>query len=201
MTATNALELGIDIGGLDVVLMLGYPSSTASFYQEVGRAGRAGRDGLAILVCFDAPLEQYFCRNPTALFDKEVEELAIDVNNVEVVKLHMLCAAEEAPLLISTGDDDNLQGEALSDILLFGANARKCLELLSEQHLLQPVTNHASYWQLPPGHDGREVYRIDVRNIEQDLVRVLIEPDMTEIDSIIYSEVRLSMMINVRRRL
>lgn len=102
VTATNALELGVDVGGLDAVVSVGYPGSIASLWQQVGRAGRLGmskRDAsLAILVALDNPLDQYFMRHPEVLFSKPHEHALVDSQNLHVLQPHLMCAAQELPL-------------------------------------------------------------------------------------------------------
>ena len=71
--ATNALELGIDVGALDVTLHLGFPGNVASLWQQAGRAGRREQQALSILVAFDGPLDQYFMRHPKRLFERPLE--------------------------------------------------------------------------------------------------------------------------------
>ena len=99
MIATNALELGIDIGDLDLTLHVGVPPTVASVWQQAGRAGRRGRASAAILIAMDAPLEQYFCRNPDDFFSRTIEARLPDTSNQLLLKGHLLCAAAElAPL-------------------------------------------------------------------------------------------------------
>ena len=98
VTATCALELGIDVGALDATLHVGFPGSVNSLWQQAGRAGRGGRRSVAVLVCFDSPLDQLFARCPRELFDRPPETAIIPVANVHVLKAHLLCAAKESPL-------------------------------------------------------------------------------------------------------
>ncbi|KAF8831611.1 hypothetical protein HHX47_DHR1000474 [Lentinula edodes] len=79
--ATNALELGVDIGVLDAVLMLGFPVTLASFRQQAGRAGRRKRDSLAVFIAEGLPIDQYYLNNPNELFDKDTDDLIIDLDN------------------------------------------------------------------------------------------------------------------------
>jgi DEAD/DEAH box helicase domain-containing protein len=102
VVATNALELGIDVGGLDCTIHLGLPTSVASLWQQAGRAGRGGKDSLAVIVCFDSPLDQYFARNCEELFQLKPEAVALNPNNATVAKYHLQCAANESPLLSKT---------------------------------------------------------------------------------------------------
>lgn len=98
--ATNALELGIDIGALDCTVHLGLPSSIASLWQQAGRAGRQRSCKLstAIVVCFDAPLDQHFARHAQELFRLPPEAVALNPNNELVLSQHLVCAARESPL-------------------------------------------------------------------------------------------------------
>ncbi len=95
--ATNALELGIDIGELDAVVCAGYPGSVAAVWQRFGRAGRRGKTSLCVLVTSSAPLDQYLAREPSFLFGAPVEEARIDPENVEILVQHLKCAAFELP--------------------------------------------------------------------------------------------------------
>ncbi|KAL1758264.1 hypothetical protein FB107DRAFT_207459 [Schizophyllum commune] len=101
--ATNALELGVDIGALDAVIMLGFPFSVASFRQQAGRAGRRSRDSLAVLVGYGDPLDQHYMEHPEELFDGQIEDLVIDLESKVVLEAHLQCAAHEMPL--SARDD------------------------------------------------------------------------------------------------
>jgi DEAD/DEAH box helicase domain-containing protein len=114
VVATNALELGVDIGSLDCVIILGYPGSAASLWQQAGRAGRGGRDAVAILIAFPSPLDQFFVRDPAALVSKRPEACLIDVANPNVLRSHAICAAFEAPLC---GWDLSLFGPSLGSIV------------------------------------------------------------------------------------
>jgi DEAD/DEAH box helicase domain-containing protein len=98
MAATNALELGIDVGSLDAALLAGYPGTRASMWQQVGRAGRRGEPSLAMLVAQDDPLDQYLMQHPEDLFEKPPEAAVIDPTNPYVVGPHVACAAREHPL-------------------------------------------------------------------------------------------------------
>lgn len=98
LSSTNALELGVDIGGLDAVLMNGFPGSIASFLQQAGRAGRGMREGLAVYVAREDPLEQYLLRNPAQLLESRSESVALNPENPHVLRAHLRCAAHERPL-------------------------------------------------------------------------------------------------------
>ena len=98
VTCTNALELGIDIGSLDAVIISGYPGTMISTWQQAGRAGRSRQKSLAILIAFENQLDQYFMNNPTFFFDKPHENAIIDLTNPILQEAHLLCAAKELPL-------------------------------------------------------------------------------------------------------
>jgi DEAD/DEAH box helicase domain-containing protein len=97
VVATNALELGIDIGELDAVVCAGYPGSVAATWQRFGRAGRRGGLSICVLVASSAPVDQYLARDPQFLLGAPVEEARIDPDNVDVLIQHMKCAAFELP--------------------------------------------------------------------------------------------------------
>jgi DEAD/DEAH box helicase domain-containing protein len=97
VVATNALELGIDIGSLDAVVCAGYPGSVASLWQRFGRAGRRREGSLALFVASSAPLDQYCATDPQALIGALVEHARIDPDNVEILVQHLKCAAFELP--------------------------------------------------------------------------------------------------------
>jgi len=115
VSATNALELGIDVGLLDCVISVGFPGTVASLRQQWGRAGRRGH-GLAVLVASEDALDQYFMREPRALLGRRVEAAILDHENPRVLDGHVLAAAFEAPL-------DDRDREVLGDAALERAAA------------------------------------------------------------------------------
>jgi len=98
VVSTNALELGIDVGSLDAVLISGFPGTMMSARQQAGRAGRRGGESLAILVAQGDPLDQYFMHHPDAFFGRSHEHAIVDTGNPYIVSGHLLCAAAELPL-------------------------------------------------------------------------------------------------------
>ncbi|HEX6517922.1 MAG TPA: DEAD/DEAH box helicase [Nocardioidaceae bacterium] len=124
LAATNALELGIDIAGLDAVLMAGFPGTRAALWQQVGRAGRGGQDALGVFVARDDPLDTYLVTHPAALLGAPVEANVFDPENPYVLGPHLCAAAEESPL-------------TEEDLPLFGSTAREGVEALTEAGLLR----------------------------------------------------------------
>ncbi len=98
VTSTNALELGIDVGSLDAVIISGFPGSMISTWQQGGRSGRGNQKSLVILVAFENQLDQYFMKNPEFFFDKPHENVVIDLNNEKLLNNHIICAANELPI-------------------------------------------------------------------------------------------------------
>ncbi|MEW2221696.1 DEAD/DEAH box helicase [Streptomyces sp. NPDC006990] len=124
LAATNALELGIDISGLDAVLITGYPGTRASLWQQAGRAGRAGQGALAIMIARDEPLDTYLVHHPESVFHTPVESTVLDPHNPYVLAPHLCAAAAELPL-------------TESDFALFGPETPELLGKLEERKLLR----------------------------------------------------------------
>ncbi|WP_203231192.1 DEAD/DEAH box helicase [Nocardioides caldifontis] len=124
VAATNALELGIDVSGLDAVLMAGFPGTRAGMWQQVGRAGRRGTDALAVLVARDDPLDTYLVTHPEALVGTPVEATVFDPGNPYVVGPHLCAAAAELPL-------------TTADLPLFGPAAHEGVDALTAAGLLR----------------------------------------------------------------
>ncbi|MBC8164018.1 MAG: DEAD/DEAH box helicase [Roseiflexaceae bacterium] len=98
LVSTNALELGVDIGGVDAVLIAGFPGSVASTWQQAGRAGRSQGSSLAVLVAQDDPLDQFYMRHPDVFFARPHEHARIALDNPYILRDQLRCAAAELPL-------------------------------------------------------------------------------------------------------
>ncbi|MCW2711166.1 MAG: box helicase domain protein [Marmoricola sp.] len=163
LAATNALELGIDISGLDAVLLAGFPGTRAALWQQVGRAGRGARDALGVLVARDDPLDTYLVNHPEALLGQPVEANVFDPDNPYVLGPHLCAAAAESPLTIA-------------DLPLFGAGARTAVDALTEGGLLRRRP-HGWFWtdrrRASDLADIRSSGGTPVRLVESDTGRVL----------------------------
>src|SRR5205085_1739660 len=101
VVATNALELGIDIGALDAVVCAGFPGTMAALWQRFGRGGRRRGESLALLVTSSAPLDQYLAHRPRMIVEAPLEEARIDPDNIEILIQHLKCGAFELPFASS----------------------------------------------------------------------------------------------------
>jgi DEAD/DEAH box helicase domain-containing protein len=133
VTATNALELGIDVGGMDAAVVVGFPGSIASLLQQSGRAGRRADASLAVLIAYDDPVDQYLARHPQYVFGRSPEAAIIDPENVYILSGHLRCAAAELPL----GPDD---------LASFGSSAPDVAEVVADEGNM--AAKGGKYWWL-----------------------------------------------------
>ncbi len=130
--STNALELGIDVGGLDAAILVGAPPTLASAWQQAGRAGRKGNASLAVLVAYNEMVDQYLMRHPDYFFGRSPEAAVIDPHNPYILAQQLACAAYELPL--SPGDET-----------YFGAQTSEILAALDEAGETRSIDGRA-YW-------------------------------------------------------
>ena len=115
VVATNALELGIDVGGLDACVLVGYPGTVASTWQQAGRAGRRNDLTLTVLVATSSPLDQFMVHHPEYLFGRSVEAGLVNPNNLFIRTSHLKCAAFEQPF----DDGERFGGDATEQLLAY----------------------------------------------------------------------------------
>ena len=128
VVSTNALELGIDIGGLDASIVAGFPGSFNSFWQQSGRAGRRGGTAVSVFIATVAPIDQFIMNDPEWFFRKSAEEARIDPDNPYILTDHVKCACFELPFL-----DCELENKSGS----YGENAKDVLEYLEESGIVR----------------------------------------------------------------
>ena len=122
VVTTSALELGIDIGGLDVCVLVGYPGSIVNTWQRAGRVGRQGRESLVIMLASQDALDQYFMKYPEQFFGRDIEDAVADPGNRYILKHHLPCAAREMPLTADEPEYAGISGfrEALDELTTSG---------------------------------------------------------------------------------
>ncbi len=142
--STSALEMGIDVGGLDACILVGYPGSMMATWQRSGRVGRDGRESLTALVAMPDALDQYFLDHPEQFLDRPCERLVVDPGNQPVARSHLLCAAAELPL------------EPRADAAYLESHRASLDGLLRQGHLLQAAAavTATPLEAAPEGHAG-----------------------------------------------
>ena len=155
VAATNALELGIDLAGLDAVIITGFPGTRAAFWQQAGRAGRKGREATVVLVGRQHPIDAYLFDHPDQLFDAPVESTVLRPDNPAVLGPQLAAAADELPL-------------TPGDARYFGAGMLPLLAELERSHTLRRRPS-GWFWTRPE----RAVDRIDLRTSAGDAVDII----------------------------
>ena len=179
VSTTPALELGIDVGGLEASVIVGYPGRLASFFQQAGRAGRRGRESIVILVGLDTTVNQYVMQHPGYIFGRPIEEAVVDADNPGVLLGQLRCACHELPLR-----DEEVEG--------FGGDAPIVLDVLQSQHKVlhqEDAWYHAS--SETPQHEvslrdyaDKNVVIIDTSNNDQ----IIGEMDKFDAQPILHKE-------------
>lgn len=163
VTCTNALELGIDIGSLEAVIISGYPGTMISTWQQSGRSGRSKQKSIAILVAFENQLDQYFMKNPSFFFDKAHENAIIDLSNKILQKAHLICASHE--LVISKNEVEKY----------FGCDENILDKLVKTKDLVK--NNHGNYFY---PYDDTPSFNHDLDQISSDIFSVICNGKLLE---------------------
>jgi len=195
VVSTSALELGIDIGGLDACILAGYPGSIASTWQRAGRVGRHGQDAVIIMVGLKDALDQYFMRHPDDFFDRSHEAVAIDSLNTTILKQHLPCASAEIylraddsvydikdlmPVIDELEKEETLRQGKKGDIWFSQrrypqreVNIReigKVFAIFSDDRRIGEISGTRVFKEAHPGaiylHKGRQ-YRVDELDLEE----------------------------------
>jgi len=171
IVSTNALELGINIGGLDAVVIAGYPGTVSSFHQRAGRAGRLGQDSLVIQSIYDNPLDAYLLAKPSYLFEAPSEQAVISLDNRKIMKAHITCAAEELPL-------------KRKDEKWFGPEYVSCVRELAREGKIRPKDNcklgadSTASQYVYPGKGS--CFSVQLSNIENDVFKLVHKEEVLE---------------------
>ncbi|MFQ5794873.1 MAG: DEAD/DEAH box helicase [Candidatus Bipolaricaulia bacterium] len=202
VASTNALELGIDIGELDAVIIAGYPGTVVSTWQQAGRAGRGTAPAAVTLVGFENPLDQYFMRHPDRFFERPHEHAIIDLDNLHIKMGHLMCAAAELPLrqvdekqfgdfapLLEPLEDQGLlgstpvgwvyQGTARPvDVVNLDNISNEIVEVICDGETLETMEVRQAYAEAHPGavllHQG-ETYLVSDLDLERNTATVVKE--------------------------
>ncbi|MGX6442526.1 DEAD/DEAH box helicase [Neobacillus sp. K501] len=162
VVSTNALELGVDIGQLQVCIMTGYPGTISSAWQQAGRAGRRHGEALVIMVASSSPLDQYIIQNPDYFFNKSPETARINPDNLIILIDHMKCAAYELPFKA----DENFGNVGTEELL----------EYLAEERILYQ-NGDKWYWM----NDSFPAHNISLRSASQENVIIVDQSDVANV--------------------
>jgi len=170
VVSTNALELGIDIGALDVAVLAGYPGTIASTWQRAGRAGRRASRSAAVMVATSAPLDQFVVRHPSYFFDASPEHALINPDNLQILVDHIKCAAFELPFTVTEA---------------FGReNLQEILGILAEEglvHLSRPPGGDETTGQWNWTNESYPANAISLRSVSSDNFVVVDKTDTTRV--------------------
>lgn len=163
VTTTNALELGINIGSLDGVIISGFPGTIMSTWQQAGRAGRGTDESIVVLVAFENSLDQYLMKHPASIFDKPHEHAIIDLHNPKIVSGHLMCASDEMPLRDG-------------DIAMFGEDSEGCIETLQNKGMVKRKSEGWVY-----SGDKVAAFSVSLDSISSDMFRVMFAGRLLEV--------------------
>jgi DEAD/DEAH box helicase domain-containing protein len=167
VVSTNALEVGIDIGNLDAVLLSGFPGTIISTWQQIGRVGRTLKPSLATLILFEDPLQQFLGKHPEYFLEKNPENAIIDLQNKYILKGHILCAAAELPLTLNEIQQ------------IWGDKGRILAQELKQEELIKMVPAG-----LISSSPNRPASIISLNSAFTDIIEVLVERKLLETMSI-----------------
>jgi DEAD/DEAH box helicase domain-containing protein len=228
VVSTSALELGVDVGGLDLCVLVGYPGSRTSTWQRIGRVGRSGRDAVVVWIALPDALDQYLVAHPDLFFDGAFERAVLDPWNPTVASAHLVCAAAERPLELEEIDAAGPQARAVVDALTregrlatdvegrrWHALARRPQRDVSPRSAGSPFAIHARGSSRPLGtidamrvhhecHPGAiylhagETYRVLV--LDADARRVDVEPARVDYYTVVLGEKETEILETRARR-
>ncbi len=159
VVSTNALELGIDIGNLNAALIVGYPGSISSMWQQAGRAGRRSGASLVVFVAHNAPIDQFLMRDPAYFFGQSPEHAIIDPNNPHLVVGHLRCALRELPV---RGEEGEVMGEFTGALL----------EILADEGIARQINGQWFY-----SRAGYPAAEMGLRNISDSTYTIIAETE------------------------
>jgi DEAD/DEAH box helicase domain-containing protein len=163
VAATNALELGIDIGGIGAVVLAGYPGTIAGTWQQAGRAGRQGEEALATLVTTASPLDQFLAHHPDYFFERSPEQALVNPDNLLILLQHLRCAAFELPFRLGEGFG-RVEAQQVAEFLQF----------LQEAGVLHQ-SGETYFWMA----DQYPAERVSLRNASPDRILLMAAEDDT----------------------
>lgn len=160
--STSALELGMDICGIDICLLLGFPGTISAMMQRAGRAGRRERESLVILITGEDALDQYYARHPDELFLRPSEAAVVDAANADIVRSHLVCAAAEIPLAekeryLDAENRKHLKPLAAERKQISGAGAKRWFPGIPNPHRLVNIRSIGSTYSIHDRETGRQI--------------------------------------------